>query len=90
MSFACCNVLGVLDVFVECAGIEGTSRGGIRVCVSGGLNLPCNDVELILCFLFLGGAVECCIDGLDCGGGDHSEKIGCGGSEGACIWRDEG
>ena len=53
MCFACCNVLGVLDVFVECDGIEGPSRGGIGVCVSGGLILPCNDVELGLCVLFL-------------------------------------
>ena len=53
--------------------------------MSGGLILPCNDVGLRLCVLFLSEAVECCIDGLDCGGGDHSERVGCGGSEGTCI-----
>ena len=85
MCFAFCNVLGVLDVFVECAGVGGASRGGVGVCVSGGMILPCNNVRLRLCVLFLGGAVECCIDGLDCGGGDLSERVGCGGSEGNCI-----
>ena len=67
MCFACCNILGVLDVFVECDGVVGNSRGGMGVCVLGGLILPCNDVGLRLCVLFLGEAVECCIDGLACG-----------------------
>ena len=69
MYFACCNVLDVLDVFVECYGIEGSSRGGIGVCVSGGLILSWNDAGLRLCVLFLGEAVECCIGGLDRGRG---------------------
>ena len=76
MCFACCNVLNVLDVFVGCNGIVGSSRGEIGVCVSGGLLLFWNDAGLRLCVLFLGEAVECCIDGLDCGGGDQSGRVG--------------
>ena len=89
MYFACCTFLVVLDVFVGCGGIEG-SLGGIEVCVSGGFILSCNDAGLRLCVLFLGEAVECCIDGLDCGGGDQRGRVGCGRSEGTCIGRDEG
>ena len=85
MCVTCCTVLVVLDVFVGCDGVESSSRRRILICVSGGLILSCNDVGLRLCVLFLGEAMECCIDGLDCGGGDHSERVGCGGSEGTCI-----
>ena len=77
MCFACCNVLDVLDVFVECDGIGGNSRAGIGICVSGVLILSLNDAGLRLCVLFLGEAVECCIDGLDCGGGDQWERVVC-------------
>ena len=82
MYFACCNVLVVLGVFVGCGGIVGSSRGGIGVCVSGGLLLSWNGAGLRLCVLFLGEAVECCIDGLDCGVGDQRGRVGCGRNEG--------
>ena len=69
MYFACCNVLNVLGVFVGCDGIEGSSSGEKGVSVSGKLILSSTDAELRLCVLFLGEAVECCIGGLDRGGG---------------------
>ena len=37
--------------------------------MSGGLILFWSDAGLRLCVLFLGEAVVCCVDGLDCGGG---------------------
>ena len=79
----------VLVVFVGCDGIGGGSRGGRGVCVSGESILFWSDAGLRLCELFLGEAVVCCVDGLDCGGGGQWGGVGCGGIEGTCIRRDE-
>ena len=85
MYFACCNVLVVLDVFVGCDGVESSSRRGILICVSGGFVIPCNDAGSELCVLFLGAAVECCIDNLACGGGDQWERVVGAGIAETCI-----
>ena len=43
--------------------------------MSGGLILFLSDAGLRLCVLFLGEAVVCCVDGLDCGGGDQAQHL---------------